>query len=384
MLHIDKGSVMSSVDARSEQIVRDLLAATDIEIDGSRPWDLRVHDPRFYTRLLRDGSLGFGESYMDGMWDCDALDVLTEKVLRADLERKVRANWSRALHVLKARALNLQSRLRAFQVGEQHYDLGNDLYEAMLDDRMVYTCAYWRDVDDLNAAQEAKLDLVCRKLGLAPGMRVLELGCGWGSFAKYAAEHYGVSVVGYTVSRAQVELGTARCEGLPVELRLADYRTATGTFDAVVSIGLMEHVGYRNYRTYMRVVDRCLSADGVALVHTIGGNLSSRAINEWFDKYIFPNAMLPSLAQIAEASEGMFAVEDVHNFGPDYDRTLMAWNDRFEAAWPALRERYDDRFYRMWRLYLLSSAGGFRARYQQLYQIVLTRLGRHQPECRVT
>jgi cyclopropane-fatty-acyl-phospholipid synthase len=377
-------SVLSALDAQSEKILCKLLAEADVRIDGARPHDLVVHDRRFYTRVLRDGSLGLGEAYMDGQFDCEALDVAVSKVLAARVEQKVRANWSRILHVLKARALNLQSPLRAFRVGEQHYDLGNHLYERMLDPRMVYTCGYWRGAKDLAAAQEAKLDLVCRKLELEPGMKVLELGCGWGSFAKFAAERYGVEVTGYTVSREQVELGMKRSRGLPVVLRLADYREAIGTYDRVVSIGIMEHIGYKNYRSYFEVVDRCLATDGFALVHTIGGNLSSRTIEEWFHKYIFPNALLPSLAQIAEASEGPFAIEDVHNFGPHYDRTLMAWYDNFEAAWPELRDKYGDRFYRMWRYYLLASAGGFRARYQQLYQVVFSRTGRPQPSCRVS
>lgn len=383
MLHESAQRVLSTVDAKSEAIVRELLDGTDVVLGGDRPDAIHVHDRRFFTRMLRDGALGFGEAYMDGLWDCDALDVLIDKLVRCKLDVQVRSNWARAYHVLKARALNLQQGARAFQVGQEHYDLGNDLYSAMLDARMVYTCAYWRDAGDLDAAQEAKLDLVCRKLGLRPGMRVLELGCGWGSFAAFAAERYGVTVDGYTVSREQVEHGRERCAGLPVTLHLADYRTATGTYDAVVSIGIMEHVGYKNYRTYMEVVDRCLAPGGVSLVHTIGGNVSGRTINEWFARYIFPNALLPSLAQLSSASEGLFAIEDVHNIGPHYDRTLMEWYRRFDAAWPGLRGAYGDRFYRMWRFYLLSCAGVFRARYAQLYQIVLTRQGRAQPDCRL-
>jgi cyclopropane-fatty-acyl-phospholipid synthase len=247
---------------------------------------------------------------------------------------------------------------------------------------MAYTCAYFEGTTDLDQAQEAKLDLVCRKVGLRPGMKVLDLGCGFGCFSRYAAEKYGVEAVGFTVSKAQVELGTELCKGLPVELRLDDYRNATGTYDAVVSIGLMEHVGYKNYRTYMELVDRCLAPGGVALIHTIGSNDSEKFISPWFDKYIFPNALLPSLAQLAQASEGLLHVEDVHNLGPHYDPTLMAWNQRFERAWPELREKYGERFYRMWRFYLLTSAGSFRSRYTQLYQLVLTRRGAAQPRCR--
>ncbi len=378
-----RSRVRSSLDSRSEQIVRDELAAADVRVDGSRPSDLLVHDPAFYTRLLRDGALGFGEAYMDGQWDCVALDELTVKLIKGKLVQKYRTSWGNLLHLLKARALNLQSPLRAFQVGERHYDVGNDLYQAMLDRRLAYTCAYWRDAETLDAAQEAKLDLVCSKANLQPGMKVLDLGCGWGCLAKYAAEKYGVEVTGLTVSKAQVELGNRLCKGLPVELRLEDYRKATGSYDAVISIGIMEHIGNKNYRTYMEVADRCLKEDGVAVVHTISGNREGKDFNAWFDKYIFPNAVMPSLSQLARAAEGLFVIEDVHNIGPHYDPTLMAWCENFEQAWPKLKDKYGDRFYRMWRFYLLTTAAGFRARYLQLLQIVMTKEGRPQPACRL-
>ena len=267
-------------------------------------------------------------------------------------------------------------------MGIKHYDLGNDLYQRMLDKRLVYTCGYWKNADNLDDAQEAKLDLVCRKIGAKPGMKILELGCGWGSFAKFAAEKYGASVLGVTVSKEQVALGMELCKGLPVELRLQDYREVQGTFDAVISIGVMEHVGHKNYSTYMEVVNRCLKEDGIGFVHTIGGNKSITNGEPWTDKYIFPNGMLPSIAQLGTAMERHFVMEDWHNFGPYYDPTLMAWHANFEAAWPDLKEKYGDTFYRMWRYYLLSSAGGFRSRNQQLWQIVFTRLGTPQPDVR--
>lgn len=375
--------VRSILDTRSEQIVLKQLAAVDIGVDGSRPSDLLVHDPAFYTRLLRDGALGFGEAYMDGQWDCEALDELTVKLIKSKLVQKYRTTWGNVLHMFKARAQNLQSPLRAFQVGEQHYDIGNDLYQAMLDPRLAYSCAYWKDAETLDAAQEAKLDLVCRKANLRPGMKVLDLGCGWGCFVKYAAEKYGVEATGLTVSRAQVELGRQRCQGLPVELRLEDYREAIGTYDAVVSIGIMEHVGNKNYSKYMEVANRCLKEDGVAVVHTIGGNREGKDLNAWYDKYIFPNGVVPSLSQLARAAEGLFVIEDVHNIGPHYDLTLMAWHGKFEQAWPKLKAVYGERFYRMWRFYLLTSAASFRARYQQVFQIVMTKEGRPQPVCRL-
>jgi cyclopropane-fatty-acyl-phospholipid synthase len=366
----------------SERTVRELLSTTDIKINGSDPWDIRVHNPAFFDRLLGDGTLGLGESYMDGLWDCEAIDQMITRALLARLDLKIQKEARFLFQALRARVFNRQSTSRAFEIGIRHYDLGNDLYRAMLDKRLAYTCGYWKDARNLDEAQEAKLDLVCRKIGAHPGMRILELGCGWGCFAKFAAEKYGASVLGVTVSKEQVALGMEMCKGLPVELRLQDYREVEGKYDAVVSIGVMEHVGYKNYHTYMEVVDRCLKEDGVAFLHTIGGNISIKTGEPWTDKYIFPNGMLPSISQISRAMEGLFVMEDWHNFGPYYDPTLMAWHANFEKAWPTLREKYGDRFYRMWRYYLLTSAGGFRSRHQQLWQIVFTRQGTRQPDCR--
>lgn len=376
-------NVFASMTAgQAERVVRRLLEQADIQVGGSRPHDIEVHSPAFYRRALRDGRLGVGESYMDGEWDSPALDAFIAKLLLARVNERVR-DWSALLYVVAARTFNLQNATRVFQAGERHYDIGNDLYEAMLGETMSYTCGYWADAKTLDEAQRAKLELVCRKVGLKPGMKVLELGCGWGSFAKHAALNHGVQVTGYTVSKEQVALGQRFCKGLPVQFCLEDYRNATGAYDAVISIGMMEHVGPKNHRKYFETVDRCLKPGGVAFVHTIGSNVSETQIDSFFHKYLFPNALIPSLAQISGAMEGLFVPEDVHNIGPSYDPTLMAWHDNFERAWPELRAHYDERFHRLWRFYLLASAGSFRARFTQLYQIVMTRPGAEQPACRV-
>mgnify|MGYP000349243818 CR=1 FL=1 len=367
---------------KAEQVIRSLLALAEIEVNGPQPWDIQVHDKRFYQRVLAHTSLGLGESYMDGWWDCPSLDQMMDRIMRANLRDKVKQSFSIKVNALMARLINRQSSARAFIIGEQHYDLGNDLYRAMLDKRLNYTCAYWQDAKTLDDAQEAKLELVCQKIGIHPGMRILELGCGWGSFAKYAAEKYDAHVLGVTVSKEQVQLGMQLCDGLPVELRFQDYREVQGTYDAVISIGVMEHVGYKNYRTYMQVVDRCLKPGGIAFIHTIGSNVKRTSGDPWTDRYIFPNGMLPSIAQLGRAMEGLFVMEDWHNIGPHYDRTLMAWHDNFTNAWPQLKGKYGARFERMWRYYLLSSAGGFRSRTNQLWQIVMTRPGTPQPDCR--
>lgn len=359
----------------ARRTLQDLLDQVGVEINGNRPWDPQVHDDRLYERVLRGGSLAVGEAYMDGWWECEALDRLFYRVLRARLDTVVGWSWRYLWNVAKTFVLNPQSPSRAYEVGEAHYDRGNDLFERMLDDRMVYSCGYWRDAQTVDEAQEAKLDLICRKLSLEPGMRVLDIGCGWGSFAEYAAEEYGVEVVGLTVSEEQARRARERCRDLPVEIRLQDYREVDERFDRVVSIGMFEHVGAQNHRTYMEVVRRCLDDDGVSMLHTIGNHETGVATDPWIEKYIFPNGLIPSMQQIVDAAEDLFVVEDWHNFGPDYDRTLMAWADNFETHWPEIADDYSERFYRMWRYYLYQCAGGFRARRNQLWQIVLSPKG---------
>jgi cyclopropane-fatty-acyl-phospholipid synthase len=370
--------------AEIKKTVVALLKKADITINGERPWDIRVHDENFYQRTLAEGELGLGESYMDGWWDCPALDQLIDRIFRNNLPQQVKGNWKLYWHILRSRIFNRQSRRRSFQVGEQHYDVGNDLYSAMLDRRMLYTCAYWKDVDNLEDAQEAKMDLICQKIGLEKGMTVLELGCGFGAFAKFAAEKYDARVTGLTVSKEQVKLGKEMCTGLPVDIRLEDYRNAEGLYDRVISIGVMEHIGYKNYRTYMEKAYAHLKDGGVALIHTIGSNTSKTHTNAWTDKYIFPNGMLPSIAQLGAAMEGLFVMEDWHNFGEHYDPTLMAWYYNFKRGWPKLKDKYGERFYRMWVYYLLSCAGAFRSRAIQLWQIVMTKPGTKQPYCRIS
>ena len=356
---------------------RALLARAGIMVNGGQPWDMRIHHPDTLDRVLSQGSLGLGESYMDGWWDCEQLDGFFCRVLQARLDEQVgRPGWWWTL--LRARLTNLQSLRRAWQVGRVHYDLGNDLYAAMLDPSMAYSCAYWAHAGDLAQAQEAKLELVCRKLALEPGMTLLDIGCGWGSLMLHAARHHRVHCVGLTVSREQAAWGQVRAQGLPVRFELMDYRQFNPEgkirFDRVASIGMFEHVGHKNYARWFDMVRRSVHDDGLCLLHTIGKNRSGAGTDPWIDRYIFPNGVLPSAAELAAGTEG-FVVEDWHNFGADYDRTLMAWHQRFEAAWPQLQRQYDRRFYRMWRYYLLCCAGTFRARDNQLWQLVLSPRG---------
>lgn len=360
---------------REKQIIESLLAGTEVVINGNNPWDLQVHNENFFGRVLRKGSMGLGESYMDGWWDCENLDQFFDKIFRADIDRRIKKDLKLALKTIFNLALNAGRKSKAFEVGQKHYDIGNDLYRAMLDKRLTYTCGYWKNAKDLDEAQEAKLELICKKIGLKRGQRVLDIGSGWGSFISYAAKNYGVNALGVTISREQKQLTDELYKNLPVETKLQDYRDINEKFDHIVSLGMFEHVGYKNYRAFMKVAHRALKDGGLFLLHTIGGNQSAKGTDPWLNKYIFPNSMIPSIKQIGQSIEGLFVMEDWHNFGDDYDKTLMAWHKNFEDNWEKIKSNYDERFYRMWRYYLLSCAGLFRARKEQLWQVVLSKKG---------
>ncbi|HEB4875068.1 TPA: cyclopropane fatty acyl phospholipid synthase [Kluyvera ascorbata F0526] len=351
----------------------DLLSQADIKINGARPWDIQVHHADFFKRVFQQGSLGLGESYMEGWWDCERLDILFCKILKAKLDKQVPGNLKDILRVVSARLFNLQSRSRSWIVGKEHYDIGNDLFALMLDPHMQYSCGYWRHAQTLEDAQNAKLKMICEKLQLEPGMRLLDIGCGWGGLAAYAARNYGVSVDGVTISREQQKLAQQRCEGLDVNILLQDYRDLNTTYDRIVSVGMFEHVGPKNYETYFSVVDRCLKPNGLFLLHTIGSNQTGLSVDPWINKYIFPNGCLPSIRQIASVSESRLVMEDWHNFGSDYDKTLMAWHERFNQAWSGLSSNYTPRFRRMFNYYLCACAGAFRARDIELWQVLFSR-----------
>ncbi|MEJ5064797.1 cyclopropane fatty acyl phospholipid synthase [Erwinia sp. MYb375] len=354
------------------RIVQEMLSQANIEINGSRPWDIQITNPDFFKRVLQEGSLGLGESYMDGWWECERLDIFFQRVLQSKLDQQLPHHFRDTLRVVASRLTNLQSRKRAWIVGKEHYDLGNDLFTHMLDPYMQYSCAYWKEARTLEDAQEAKLQMICEKLQLEPGMSLLDIGCGWGGLAEYAARHFSVHVVGVTISAEQQKLAQQRCDGLDVTILLQDYRDLSEQFDRIVSVGMFEHVGPKNYATYFDVVNRNLKPEGIFLLHTIGANKTNNEVDPWIDKYIFPNGCLPSVRHIAAASEPWFVMEDWHNIGADYDVTLMHWYQRFLSAWPQLSDKYGERFKRMFTYYLNACAGAFRARDIQLWQVVFT------------
>ncbi len=375
---VDLVTTESAPDDQAPQVLKDLIAKAGIRFNGSAPWDIQVRDGSLYRRILTGGSLGFGEAYMDGMWDAEQLDELFHRLLKHDINEKIRG-WTRLrlfTTLLRNLLTNPQSHRRAYQVGKRHYDIGNDVFEAMLDPTMSYSCGYWENAQDLDQAQQHKLELICRKLDLQPGEQLLEIGCGWGGLARYAAENYGVEVTGITVSREQHRYAQSHCRGLPVHIELMDYRKLEGRFDKAVSVGMFEHVGPKNYALYFKTISRLLPDDGLFLLHTIGDYRTTPSTDPWVEKYIFPNGKLPSAKQLTSAIEDTFVIEDWHNFGQDYDRTLMAWWKNFDTAWPSLAKRYDRRFYRMWKYYLMCCAGLFRSRQGLLWQLVLNKRAR--------
>ncbi|HUC96030.1 MAG TPA: cyclopropane fatty acyl phospholipid synthase [Candidatus Saccharimonadia bacterium] len=355
--------------------VERLLKPAGIKINGKNAWDIQVHDDRLYRRALSQGSLGVGEAYMDGWWDAKDLEQLFQRAFRLNLEISIRNKLQLAKSVAIAKLINTQSIARSLKNVKHHYDIGNDLYKTMLGSTMVYSCGYWDGARTLDDAQNAKLDLICKKLKLKPGMRVLDIGCGWGSFVHYAAKHYGVSCVGNTLSKEQASYARQLVKGQKVDILVKDYRQLKlKPFDRIVSIGMFEHVGPANYRVFMKTCEHLLKDDGILLLHTIGANSPSDGNDPWIDKYIFPGGVLPSIKGIADSFTGVFIMEDWHNFGPDYAKTLRAWWKNFNSGYKALdKDRYDERFYRMWKFYLLACAANFTTRGIQLWQIVLSK-----------
>lgn len=358
--------------------VKELLQIADIEIGGARPQDIEISDPAVYERWLRDGSLGIGESYMDGMWTSNALNQTVKCLIdNMDLlESSVKKSPSLVLYALKLKLLNLQNKIGSKQVIELHYDDEIALFRALLDPFMQYSCGYWnRGAKDLNGAQSDKLRLIAEKLHLQPGMNVLDIGSGFGGLAYYLASQYQVKVTAVTLSKNQHEYACTHFSHPNITHVLKDYRDIRNddTYDRVVSVGTFEHVGIKNYSRFFEIVFSLLKPGGFLLLHTIGSARTTTTTDEWIDKYIFPGGQLPSCRQILSSIEEPYVVEDWHNFGENYSRTLLAWHHNLVNYW---QDKNDSKRFRMWEYYLLSCAGNFEARSSvQLWQIVLSRNG---------
>lgn len=364
---------------------RQLLTRAFQKIGVEPGADMVVHDDRFYERVLKDHTIGFGEAYVEGWWDAPDLTALFRKLIEGvpQLKKHLKLN----LHILAYNWmdgwLNRQLRARALRDVQFHYDIGNELYEVMLDPNMVYTCAYFKDPTwTLEKAQTEKIDLVYRKLHIPEAgikqPRVLDIGCGWGFGLIHGARHYGVSGVGVTLAREQAEFARARAGDLPVEFRLQDYRDIQEKepFDAIFSLGMFEHVGKMNYRRFMETVHRNLKPGGLFLLHSIGAKEHGPS-DPWIRKYIFPGAFIPDVVDIAEAADGLFIEHDFQNFGLYYAKTALEWCSRFEAGWEKLHslrpDFYDQRFFRLWKYYLQSSAATFYSGWNQVWQIVFSK-----------
>lgn len=357
--------------------LHDILSEADVQVGGDRSQDIQVHvEPnKLYQRVIAQGKLGLGESYMDEWWDANRLDAFIENVLRANLQQKVA--WSRhdIWAVIMAVVINQQNRRRSRRVARAHYDLSGVLPDGILDPYNQYTCAYFDGTDQLDVAQEKKLDLICRKLQLRKNDRVLDIGCGWGGFAKYASEKHECHVTGISISEEQIRYARHFCRGLPVDIRMCDYRDLDREYDKVLTCGMIEHVGYKNYRKLFETIHKHMADDGLYLLHTIGSNGSVKTNDPFLEKYIFPGGMVPSVEQIDNAREGLFSLQDVQNLAAHYPPTLSAWHHNFQSNWADLSEHYDERFRRMFEYYLLYCKGGFQAGHLQHWQMVFTKQG---------
>lgn len=369
-----------------------LLHNAGIDVGG-----VEIHDKSALLEVMKGGTLALGETYMAKRWDCRDLDKLMTEVLRKRSTGKLKLTFRDGFGLIWGAisdwGLNPQMDGGSLVVGKHHYDIGNTMFRHMLGSEMIYSCGYWKGLSnwapqtDLDKAQLSKMEMICRKLKIEKGMRILDIGCGWGGFARYTAGEYGAKVVGITISKEQYKYCQEQDDetyGGGCEFYLASYydlpeldESFEGSFDRVVSIGMCEHVGYKNYQTFMNIQCQMLKPGGMVMLHTIVGNESKLRGDSWYEKYIFPNSMLPSLSQLASAAENVLVMEDIHNIGVHYDKTLMAWHKNFNQSIDLINdeldEPMDETFIRMWNYYLLFSAALFRSRTIQLYQIVLSK-----------
>ncbi|MFZ2226906.1 MAG: cyclopropane fatty acyl phospholipid synthase [Candidatus Nanopelagicaceae bacterium] len=359
----------------SKDVCLRLLDEAKVPVNSNELWSIQVRDERLWDRVIAQHELGLGEAYIDGWWDCEQVDEALTRLVEIDAVSTIKPTPIIVAHAAKSIISNRQTKAKAALNAQHHYDIGNDLYTRMLDKELLYSCGYWENASSLDEAQFAKMDMICQKLQLKPGMQLLDIGSGWGGFLRHAVKNYGVVGTGISLSTEQIKLANERSQGLSVKFIKMDYRDLAGKFDRIVSIGMMEHVGPKNLNKFFAKCDDLLADDGMMLHHTISSLRSGNHTDPFFDRYIFPGGVIPSLARISKATEKKWVIEDVHNFGPDYDRTLMQWYKNINSHWSEIPQ-YDDHFKRMWNYYLLASAAGFRARSLQLTQLVFRRPGR--------
>jgi len=344
---------------------------------------MEIRDRRVVLELLRAPTVGFGECYSQGLIEVHGdLLAFSNEVTRALTNKRDGGYYGPKLRSLMY-AMRYNSLNRSRHNVHHHYDLGNEFYKLWLDERMVYTCAYYdTPTATLAEAQVAKLDHVCRKLRLRPGQKVIEAGCGWGSLAVHMAEHYGVEVIAYNISKEQVAFARERAAAKNLDGRVTfvedDYRNIDEHCDAFVSVGMLEHVGLVNFRALGALIRRCLKPDGFGLIHTIGRSFPNRT-DPWIVKHIFPGGHVPSLSEMTSVFEPQkFSIIDIENLRLHYARTCASWLENFNSVADKVAAMYSEEFVRMWRLYLSGSSAGFESGTMQLYQVVFTPRGNNE------
>jgi cyclopropane-fatty-acyl-phospholipid synthase len=367
----------------SKVFIKGLLLKAGITIGGNKPYDIHVHNEAFYDLVMTSGSLGLGESYIEKYWDCAQIDEFINRIIRADLSSEVGKDFKSLARIILAKVKNYQKASQSASDISEHYDIGDGWYESFLDNRMVYTCGYWKNATNLDEAQEAKLNLSCRKEKIEDGMHILDIGSGWGSYAKYVLENFkNVTVTGISNCKTHVQYATNTCKAYKnrVEFQLHDWGKIAGKYDAIASFGMFEHVGPKNYRRFMKKVYNSLSSDeSLFLLHCISSNTATTSTDPYIQKRIFPGTVIPSVAGISKATDGLLKLEDWHLFGQDYDTTLMAWHNNFVKNFPELFKigKFNERNFRKQVYYFCMCAGSFRANKNDLSQIVFSKNAAH-------
>ncbi len=344
---------------------------------------IALTDPDLPRKLVLNPDLALGEAYMDGRLTIENDDLYGLLVLGARAVDRHDLPWINRAHErlreIFRRLMQWNALGRSRRNVAHHYDLSEEFYTLFLDQHRQYTCAYWREPEyTLEQAQLAKMNHIARKLMIRPGMRVLDIGSGFGTLAIHLAKHYGARVTGVTLSQTQIEAARARAaaEGLSdrVEFRFQDYREVTDSFDRIVSVGMMEHVGVPHYASYFGQISDRLTEDGVALIHTIGRSDRPSTLSPWFNKYVFPGGYCPALSEVMPAVQNHgLVLADLEVWRGHYERTLREWRRRFEANLTRVREMYDERLVRMWRYYLIGAELSFTEFHNVVFQLQLSK-----------
>ncbi len=355
-------------------LVERALRRADVRIDGDRPHDIRVLDPRFYGDVLRRGSLGFGECYVRRWWDADDVEELAFRLIRSGVYSLSSAvpGLPRDLRDMFA---NQQTRRLATRVADEHYSMGNDVFFAFLGGVRNYSCGIFDGDADLDAAQTRKLAKISSLLDLRPGERLLDVGGGWGELSRHAAAAHGCEVTHVNLSDEQIRHASALCTDLSVRVEKRDWRDVEGRFDKIAVIAMLTHVGPKNYRRFMQRMHDRLEPGGLMLIETVGTRHAAVRCEAWLDKYIFPGGVVPTRRQILGAADGLFDETRFESSGEHYVQTLRCWQENFERNWTDLSSRYDEERRRIFNYFFQSIGGAFRAGYVDHWHILLRRTG---------